>query len=190
MQAEVVWRRGPLDARCAAGKQKSAVAEDRQIRDLPLFERSRPVAGGGFEQRRTGRDGNRLACRADLQRHVDVDAAVDRERDALPHVFLEPRQAGRERVAARQQVRDLIVAAVVGYRSRGDIGLAVGDLDSGAGNQRAGRILDRAQQRAARLLRPHCAAGHQNQPKAGQAHSQPQPLRSKGRHGFLLRDGN
>ncbi len=77
---------------------------------------------------------------ADLHRHVDDRARPDGERETGSLVGVEALQLGFELVRADRQIRQHVLAALVGHDEPGDARGRLGHLDLDAGKRAAGFI--------------------------------------------------
>ncbi len=160
-----VEKRGVLAVRaCGTGDHDQETLEvpvegERQLADHLRLEDAARVGPVGLQQRRLGRDGDGLGQLADFQLHVHPDGAVDIHLDVRADDFLEPRQLGIHRVGAVLEARENEVAGVVADGAAADVGLHLGDGHGGAGDARAARVGDVAEQRAGDGLRAGVLTG-------------------------------
>ena len=129
------------------------VEGERHLADHLRFEDAARVGPVGLQQRGLGRHGDGLGQLADFQLHVHADGGVDVDLDVLADDFLEPRQLGIHDVGAVLQAREDEVAGVVAHGGAADVGLHFGHRHGGAGDARAARVGDVAEQRAGDGLR-------------------------------------
>ena len=135
--------------------------DGEQIGEAPAVERQRrhrlgrhdlaDLRRGGFDVHGRGRDGDRLALPAHLERGVDLQAAVDVHGDAGALQRLEPFEGDGQVVAAHRDVRKRVDALPVGHDGILVAQRRVRERDGGAGNDAAARILDCSGQTAAGL---------------------------------------
>ncbi len=92
--------------------------------------------------------GHLLAELADFQAEVDAGYVVDRDFHAGARERPESRRAGRDGIGAGRQVDRRVASLVVRYDLADGVGGHVGERHGGAGNDGAGGILDRADDRA------------------------------------------
>ncbi len=140
----VVVADGAGDARCQEDQGVHVARVQRQLEDPTVVYELAHRAAVRFEQRRVRPDFDRIRQLPHLQREVDHDGRGDLHRGPCAHRTPEAVDAGLDAVLARRQGDRRVAPFDIRRGGLPSVGLFVDDGDRGAGNHRAARVLERA----------------------------------------------
>ena len=141
------------DAGGEAGEVHGVAADDGEVCDAAFVHDEAGGSGGGFQKRHFGADCDGFGDSADLELEVEGEAIGGAEFDGVADGFRETGELDRNAVGTGEKVGDFVVAVGVGEPGECGAGGEVGGGGFGAGDGRAGRVCDSAQDPCPGLLR-------------------------------------
>ena len=113
-----------------------------QALNLIRFDNSSQLSGGGIDHRRGIRDRHGFGRRTDRQSNIERQRLVDGEVEVLLEEVLERGGIRRDGVFADRKIVDAVLAGAVRRRRPGEAASDVGRFQCGFADDRAGLVLD------------------------------------------------